>query len=105
MSVLEPSPVSEIAGFHLASFLLSDVVVPETVVIVVVIDRDDVLIRDVSGTLDIVKLCIRLLWEVGKTLLDLWVELILGNVALFVVDLATISLPIELLHLHHGSLG
>jgi len=102
--MLEPATVSDETCFNLALLLSCDVIIPEAIIVVVVVDGYLVFIGNVSGSLHIIDLSIGLRREINHALLHLGVELVLSDSLFFIVNLATFLLEVCLTNCFHYTL-
>ena len=104
-SVLEPTPVRQEASIKLTLLFGCDVLVPEPVLIVVKVDRHEMLVGLVIGVFNFIKTSIFLGREVSQALLLCRVKLVLFDSVLVLVDPPTIFLGVCFAHLLHHPLN
>ena len=100
-SVLEPATASDHTSLVLSFLLFANVIIPEAIIIVVVVDGDEMLVCHIMGSLNTVNVSILLDREVCEALLYSRVKLVLLDGVLLLVDLSTFLFHIRLAHLGH----
>jgi len=99
--MLEPATVGDETCFNLALLLSCDVVIPEAIIVVVIVDGHLVFIGDFSCSLHVIDLGIGLRREINHAFLDLGIELVLSDCLLFIINLASLLLQVCLSNCFH----
>ena len=100
-SVLEPATASDHTSLVLSFLLFANILVPEAIIVVIVVNGHQMLICHVMSSLNVVNAGILFDGEVCEALLHSWVKLVLLNRVLLLVDLSTLRFHISLAHLGH----
>ena len=103
-SVFEEATIGDETLRELTFLLFPDIIIPEAILVIIVVDRYLVLISDVRCSLDFVYTCIFLKRPVGQAILSVLIKLVVLNWQLLLEYLCSFFITVHLVHFLHDFL-